>query len=195
MDKKFEGNAVGYWASIEDITGTGVLSGRVLGTFDPSTYMAVGIGSWVETNKFLELAATEAGRNKLTQMHIPCVEVGSVNLTGAGNGFSGLAMNNVKFFALTAGGPATAWATGSVTGTYTGPPTLNTNIGLTGSVPGISADFAFKNWNPGGNGKWLGSVSGTGGFNGSTTFKGAAAGTGATSGTGTISGTAAGVAK
>ena len=194
-DKKFEGNAVGYWASIEDITGTGVLSGRVLGTFDPSTYMAVGIGSWLETNKFLELAATEAGRNKLTQMHIPCVEVGNVNLTGAGNGFSGLAMNNVKFFALTAGGPATAWATGSVTGTYTGPPTLNTNIGLTGSVPGISADFAFKNWNPGGNGKWLGSVTGTGGFNGSTTFKGAAAGTGATAGAGTISGTAAGVAK
>jgi len=194
-DKKFEGNAVGYWASIEDITGTGVLSGRVLGTFDPSTYMAVGIGSWVETKKFLELAATEAGRNKLAQMHIPCVEVGNVTLIGSGNNFSNLSMNNVKFFAPTAGGKATVWATGSVAGTYTAPPALNTNIGLS-SGAGITADFAFKNWNPGGNGKWIGAVTnGVGGFNGSTSFQGAAAGTGATSGAGTISGTAAGVAK
>ncbi|MDD5009064.1 MAG: hypothetical protein PHC68_11790 [Syntrophorhabdaceae bacterium] len=102
-------------------------------------------------------------------------------------------MNNVKFFATAAGGKPTVWATGSVTGNYSAPPALATNIGLSGSV--LSADFAFKNWNPGSNGKWLGSVNGTGGFNGSTTFSGAAAGTGATSGAGSITGTAAGVAK
>jgi len=193
QNKKFEGNAVGYWASIEDITGTGVLSGRVLGTFDPSTYMAVGIGSWVETNKFLELASTEAGRNKLAQMHIPCVEVGNVTLTGSGNSFTNLTMSNVKFYAPTAGGKPTVWATGSVTGTYTAPPVIGTPIGISGGP--LSGSFNFKAWNPDSSGKWLSTVSGTGGFNGSTSFKGAGAGTGATSGAGTISGTAAGVAK
>jgi hypothetical protein len=114
-------------------------------------------------------------------------------LTGSGNNFSALSMTGVKFFATSAGGKPTIWATNSVTGSYSAPPSTSTAISLAGST--LSASFTFQQWNTG-NGKWLGSVSGTGGFNGSTSFKGAAAGLGAAAGSGSITtGTAAGTAK
>jgi hypothetical protein len=205
QNKKFEGNAVGYWASIEDITGTGVLAGRVLGTFDASTYMAVAMGSWVETSKFLTLAATDPGKAKLQQLGIPAVQVGMDTLTGSGNGFDTLSMTNVRFFATSTTGKPTIWATGStvanptdgVTGTYTSQPNTSNLIHLMGST--LSADFQFKNWNTS-NGRWLATVNGTGGYNTSTIFKGAAAGTGASATASpanpkSITGTAAGHAR
>lgn len=193
---KIEGTTIGYGADIEpEQTYTWVSVGEVKGTFNPTLYtFQLGVmGVSVETNTYLTLARTSAGRTQLQALGIPAVQVGVDTLTGSGNGFSAIAMNDVKFFATTAGGKPSVWATDSVTGTYTAPPSTSTPISMTGST--LSASFNFTNWNPGNNGKWLGSVSGTGGFNGSTTFSGAAAGTGATSVSGSITGTAAGVAK
>jgi len=195
---KIEGTTIGYGADIQpEQTYTWVSVGEVKGTFNPTLYtMQAGImGVSVETNTYLTLASTSAGRTKLQALGIPAVQVGVDTLTGSGNGFSALAMNDVKFFATSAGGKPSVWATNSVTGTYASAPGTSTPITLTGST--LSASFNFTQWNTSGAnaGKWLGSVSGTGGFNGSTTFKGAAAGLGATSGSGSITGTAAGVAK
>ena len=191
---KLIGETTGYFADISSIPITGISVGETLGTFDPNVYtwQAIQMGEWLETNKFLEMAANEAGRGKLQQLNIPCVEVGRATLTGSGNNFSNLNMTDTIFFAPNSGAPPTIWATGNVNGIYSSAPTINTPIGLSGG--GLNADFTFKQWNAD-TGKWLSSINGTGGFNGSTSFQGAGAGTGATSGSGTISGSAAGIAR
>ncbi|MDD5009066.1 MAG: FecR family protein [Syntrophorhabdaceae bacterium] len=193
---KVEGTIVGYGADIQPAqTYTWISVGELKGTFNPTllTFQAGVMGVSVETNTYLTLAATDPGKAKLQALGIPAVQVGMATLTGSGNGFSTLSMNDVKFFATSAGGKPSIWATNSVTGNYTAPPSTSTPISLSGGT--LNASFNFTQWNPSSNGKWLGSVNGTGGFNGSTTFSGAAAGTGATSGAGSITGTAAGVAK
>jgi hypothetical protein len=194
IGNKLVGSTTGYFADISSIPITGVSVGETLGTFDPNVYtwQAIQMGEWLETNKFLEMAANEAGRGKLQQLNIPCVEVGRATLTGSGNNFSNLNMTDTIFFAPNSGAPPTIWATGNVNGIYSSAPTINTPIGLSGG--GLNADFTFKQWNAD-TGKWLSSINGTGGFNGSTSFQGAGAGTGATSGSGTISGSAAGIAR
>jgi hypothetical protein len=195
---KIEGTTVGYGADIvPEQTYTWISVGEVKGTFNTTLYtLQAGImGVSIETNTYLTLASTSAGRTKLQQLGIPAVQVGMDTLTGSGNNFTTLSMNDVKFFATSAGGKPSIWATNSVTGNYTAPPSTSTAISLSGST--LNASFNFKQWNTTGDnaGKWLGSVSGTGGFNGSTTFKGAAAGLGATAVSGSIAGTAAGIAK
>jgi hypothetical protein len=196
-DNKLVGTSIGYFADISATPPiTGISVGETLGTFDPNVYtwQAIQMGAWLETNKFLEMAATTEGQAKLQQMNIPCVEVGRATLTGSGNNFTNLNMTDTIFFAPNSGAKPTIWATGNVGGTYTAPPTLDSPIGLS-SGSGLNAAFTFKTWDSG-SGKWLSTVNGTGGFNGSTSFQGAGAGTGATSGSGTIKeGTAAGVAK
>jgi hypothetical protein len=204
VDKKFEGGAVGYWASIEDVTGpsTGVLAGRVLGTFDVNTYMAIGIGSWVETTKFLDMAATEEGRNKLAQMNIPAVQVGMADLKGAASGIDmssgSYGMTGVKFFSATNGGAPQVWATNSVSGAYTSNP-VDVAVPLSGG--GLNASFTMQQMNTN---KWLAGVNGSGSltsggnptYTGPIQFKGAGAGTyTGTTASGTFTGTAAGVAK
>jgi hypothetical protein len=191
---KLIGETTGYFADISSNPVTGISVGETVGTFDPNVYtwQAIQMGQWIETNKFLEMAANESGRGKLQQLNIPCVEVGRATLTGSGNNFSNLNMTDTIFFAPNSGAKPTIWATGNVNGSYSSAPTINTPIGLSGG--GLNADFTFKQWNAG-TGKWLSSINGTGGFNGSTSFQGAGAGTGATSGSGTISGTAAGIAR
>ncbi|HQK46097.1 MAG TPA: hypothetical protein PLP52_04015, partial [Syntrophorhabdaceae bacterium] len=128
--------------------------------------------------------------------NIPCVEVGSATLTGSGNNFDSLAMNNVKFFATSQTQAPVLWATNSVTGSYSAPPALNQAIGLGGN--GLYANFTFRQWNTAGDnaGKWLATVNGSGTLSSnSIQFYGASAGTGATASSGTIIGTAAGVAR
>jgi len=188
-----KGLNLGYWANT--LPATGISVGEILGTFDPNAYtwQAVSMGAWIETNKFLQMAATTEGQAKLQQMNIPCVEVGRATLTGSGNNFSSLNMTDTIFFAPNSGAKPTIWATGNVNGSYSSAPTINTPVGLSGG--GLNADFTFKQWDAG-NGKWLSSINGTGGFNGSASFQGAGAGTLTNpSGAGTISGTAAGVAR
>ncbi|MCX7964992.1 MAG: hypothetical protein N2596_00005, partial [Syntrophorhabdaceae bacterium] len=124
------------------------------------------------------------------------VEVGSATLTGSGNNFSTLAMNNVKFFSTAQGQAPVVWATNDVTGQYSAPPALGQAINLTGG--GLNAGFTFKQWHTTGDnaGKWLATVSGSGNLsNMNIQFFGASAGKGATSTSGTINGTAAGLAR
>lgn len=205
QNKKFEGSAVGYWASIGDITGTGVLAGRVIGTFDAtaSRYMAVAMGSWLETNTFLAMAGTDAGKAKLQQLGIPAVQVGSADLKGTASGIDmsgSYGMNEVKFFAATNGGKPQIWATNSVSGSYLSSP-VGVSVPLSGG--GLTANFAMQQLNTN---KWLATVNGSGTLTGggipttytssSIQFKGAGAGTyTGTTTNGTFTGTAAGHAK
>ena len=77
----------------------------------------------IETNKLIELAATDAGREQLKQLDIPCIQVGMVDLKGSwGSGTNSIdmtgvnGMNNVKFFSTSVGGKPQIWATGNVLG-------------------------------------------------------------------------------
>lgn len=190
------GTTYGYGADISTAK-TWISVGETLGTYENSQYwQAVQIGLNLETRKFLEMAGKIPGTPNLAAlqaMNIPCVEVGRTTLSGSGNNFTTLSMNDVIFFASSALAKPTIWATGSVTGDYTAPPSIGTAIDLTSA--GFSANFTFQGWNTS-NGKWIATVDGgSGGFNGSTSFWGASAGTGASSGSGSITGTASGVAE
>jgi hypothetical protein len=203
---KIEGTTRGYGADISPTTPvTWVSVGEVMGTFNPSlkTFQVGSMGVSIETTTFLALAADTAGQAKLTQLGIPCVEVGMTNLTGSGTyntmGYDGtmsVTMNNTKFFAATSGGPAKIWATGqsqmgSWSHTSDAVPTTGTTASLSGGP--LSATFTVKQFD---SSKWLATINGTGGYGtpASTTFKGAAAGT-VNTGAKTFSGTAAGHAK
>jgi len=195
------GTTLGYGADIAASTPiTWISVGDTIGTFDPiySPWQLIQTGAWIETNKFLQMAAdasTGGGQAKLAALNIPAIEVGKVTLTGSGNNFTSLSMTDVTFFAPSTGAPAQLWATGNVSGNYSMLPiNLDTPISLSGG--GLSADFTFRKWDTF-TGKWISTIdNGVGGFNGSTSFKGAGAGTGASSiYPGSISGTAAGIAK
>ncbi len=194
---KLEGTLRGY---VADWSGTGtawVNIGDVIGTYDPNTltFQVTAAGTTFHVDKFLAMTVTEA--TKLQALNIPCVQVGNVNLTGSTNygaGTVNVAMNNTRFFATNAGGPAQLWATGtSQMGNWTGTaPASNTTVAISGG--GLNANFNFKAFDAVAN-KWGATITnGAGGFNGSTTFRGAAAGT-VNVGAGTFSGAAAGVAK
>jgi len=198
-DNKIEAFALGYGADIlPPVPATWISVGEAIGSFNPNfTTFTMGlIGASIETNTYLELAKTDDGRAQLQKLNIPCVEVGSATLTGSGNNFDSLAMNNVKFFATSQTQAPVLWATNSVTGSYSAPPALNQAIGLGGN--GLYANFTFRQWNTAGDnaGKWLATVNGSGTLSSnSIQFYGASAGTGATAYSGNINGTAAGVAR
>ena len=196
---KLKGTTVGYGADISNTPTTWISVGETLGTYnDGGTWQAVQMGVYLETTKFLELAATAAGQTKLRQLqpNIPCVEVGRANLTGNWtSGLNSISVNmpNTIFFAPNNGDKPQIWATGNVNGAYGGTPSSAT-VPLSGN--GISANFNVQQWN---SNKWLSTVNGSGVYNGTGTmngssvqFKGAAAGP---YGSGAFSGTAAGVAK
>lgn len=198
-DNIINGVAVGYGADINAPTpATWISVGDVAGTFNPSisTFTLGAIGSSIETNTFLILVQTNEGKAQLAKLNYPCVEVGSATLTGQGNNFTSLAMNNVKFFSTAQNNAPVVWATNDVQGTYSAPPAIGTPIGLSGG--GLNANFTFKQWNTQGDnaGKWLATVNGGGNLNNmQIQFFGASAGTGATNSSGSIQGTAAGIAR
>ena len=153
---------------------TGIYIGETAGTFNPAdhTWQAVSTGIFMETNRFLQTASTEAGRNKLTQLNIPAFEVGRTNLSGSlidgdpgSFDFMSVSMNNVAFFAPSTGQKPGIWATNSVTGQYdfshgfinSGNITNAENVIALSNGSGISADFQFKNWNSSNN-TWSASV-------------------------------------
>jgi hypothetical protein len=194
---RLSGTTVGYGVDLSGIEPmTWVSAGEIKGAFDPnlSTWQAVQTAAWMETNQFLTLTGTDEGRAKLAQLNIPAIEVGKVTLTGSGNNFDALSMNDVTFFAPSTGAPPQLWATGNVSGSYTSPPVVITPTPISLSGSGLIADFTFKTWDTE-TGRWLSTINGTGGFNGSTAFQGAGAGIGAAAGSGDISGTAAGIVK
>lgn len=209
-NKRIDGNITGYWADIATTTrqaATGVMAGQVLGTFDPSnyTYQTVATGAWIETNKFLDMAATPEGRVKLQNLNIPTVEVGSATLIQSGGSATdplyNVRIDNMKFFSSGSGGTPVIWAAGgtgqtAVSGNYNGNP-LNQSVTLSGS--GLSANFNMKAWDTV-NSKWMSTIQGSGTLTGNTatynnlTIKGAGAGT-INQPVKSFTGTAAGIVK
>jgi hypothetical protein len=194
----FRGNIVGASADWMSAT-TSVIGGTIKGTFDPvNSWNATALGTRIETSTFVDMASTETGRAKLAALNIPSVIVGSVNLSGSGNGWTSLNVSNLGFYASTGGGKPQIWASNNVSGNYSSPPPAGTPTALTGSAAGhlFQANFTIQNWNTG-SGHWGAAVtSGTisPGLNGATQFQGVAAGTGATAVSGSVSGTASGAA-
>lgn len=183
------GTAPGAWVNWDTAT-TGVCGGELNGTFDPTTWQAEVMGGWVETEKFVELAATEAGRVTLAELNIPCIEIGKVKLDG-GNNILNVHMEDVTFFAYSTGADPRIWATDGVSGGYSSMPTNGDSVPLSGS--GIKVDFTVNAW---GSGVWGANVNGGGNFNGSTIqMNGAAAGTYTGASSGEFTGTGAGVVQ
>jgi len=225
-DSKITGTTVGYGASVQAAPMTWVSVGEVIGTYNPgnpnSSFQMVAMGPWIETGKFLDMVNTNP--TALTNLNIPCVNVGTANITGsAGDTGSwtsnalAISMDDVKFFSYSSGNAPKIWATGSVGGQFGGNP-----VDLVGGVAlkigtETVATFTAKQWTNADNGKWLGQINGNGAnsfnltapvapanpldrFAGNVKIdRGAAAGSVNTtwvSGTaGAFSGTAAGVAK
>ncbi|MBA4396318.1 MAG: hypothetical protein C0394_02855 [Syntrophus sp. (in: bacteria)] len=205
------GQGLGYSASIWAPTGiemppsTWISVGDVMGTYNPNTFQntfqAITTGMLIETGKFLTMqggATNYADANAaLKALNIPAVQVGAATLSGSGNNFTSLSMNDVRFFAFASGGAPKIWATGSVTGAYaSGAPVIGNAVALSGD--GLSANFTIQQWN---SGKWLSTVTNGvgelrgGSYTGGVNFRGAGAGTFTGTTAGAITGTAAGVAK
>jgi len=189
---------VGYGGDYSAPQSTWITVGEVVGSFNPATqkFQYVATGPMIETNKFIDMAATQSGQATLQKLNIPCVEVGSVNLSGSATFIQDtitVNMNNVKFFATQSGAKPALWATNGVSGSY-GPfnlPTKGQTVNLTGAG-GFSAAFKVQQFQSGG---WLATIeNGAGGFNGSTSFRGVGAGS-VNTGNQTFLGNAAGVAK
>jgi len=215
-DSKLDASASGYWADAgSDSPATGIYIGETAGTFNPAdhTWQAVVSGVMVEANRFIQMASTESGRNKLQQLNIPAVEIGRTELSGsliAGQegsfDFMSVSMNDVIFFAPSTGQKPGIWATSSVTGQYDFSHGFINAGNITGTDNMISisngkqliADFQFTDWN---NNAWKAALkNGTGNldggsYNGPVNFSGVAAGTHGGSGSGSLSGTGAGIVQ
>jgi hypothetical protein len=205
-NNKIEGSTAGFGADL--IRGqTWMTLGETVGTFNPDlqTFQTVSAGIGIGTEKFLAMIDDPTGKLTLQKLNVPCVEVGTANLTQseANANLSNVAMNNVRFFATFAQSVPQVWATNGVSGDYTGNP-LNQQVGLSGG--GLNAQFTMKGWDTANN-KWMAGIAGSGNlsgvganaYNGSVQFKGAGAGSIAPSptvpATGSFSGTATGVAR
>ena len=216
---KVNAAAAGYWADARTSAPlTGIYIGETIGTFNPAdhTWQAITTGTWLDTNRFLQMASDEGvGRSKLQQMNIPAFEVGRTNLSGsmiAGSESSidyvSVIMNNVAFFAPSTGEKPGLWATNNVTGQYdfshgylnSGNITNTDNVIAISNGDGISADFQFTQWKTSNN-TWMSKIqNGTGtltggSYNGPVNFRGAGAGTLTGTTSGSLSGTAAGIVK
>ncbi|MGQ9570809.1 MAG: FecR family protein [Thermodesulfovibrionales bacterium] len=201
-DNKLVGTSVGYLADISSNPFTAITSGEIIGIFNPNdyTWQAISAGVWIETSKFLEMATNEAGRVKLQQLNIPCVEVGRADLVGSNNFKTGninVNLNNVIFFAPNTNARPGIWATNSVSGNYSGNPS-GVSVPLSGN--GLNANFNVHQWDTT-NSKWLstvrngqGSITRGGPNVQNLRFKGVSAGT-INQEMGTFSGTGAGIAR
>ncbi len=214
-DGKGYATSLGYGATTASTPATWVSIGELVAGYDAGRasatqgWQAIHTGVWLETSRFLAMAATAAGRTELQKINVPCVEVGVVDLYGSWASGSntidmtqanGYGMKGVKFFRQTAS-PAEApsiWAASSISGGYTGNPG-GASVSLAGAG-GIAATLSMKSWNAG-SGKWLATVTNGNapanaiGSHPAFTFKGAAAGTINAPAAGKFSGTAAGTAK
>lgn len=191
-----------YW----DSAVTGVSGAELKGTFDPNarTWQAAVLWARMDTGTFMDLASTAQGREKLTALNIPCIEIGKTSLTQQGgevNNLRHVSMDDVTFFAYSTGATPRIWATKDVAGDYVGTPsTTGPAVPLSGSH-GISADFQIQKWDgPGGN--WGAKVTGGGTYRGPETMNGtsivmngAAAGKIDNSSSGKFSGTGSGLAN
>ncbi|MBW2027841.1 MAG: FecR domain-containing protein [Deltaproteobacteria bacterium] len=195
-DGLISGKGVDAWVNWNDAV-TGVSGADLKGTFDPSsnTWQASAMWAFMDTNTFLSLAGTQAGRDKLAQLNIPYIEVGRDTLTGTGgyNNDTTVNMKDTTFFAYSTGAPPRVWASGNVNGTGSdGSLEIGQGIPLQGAtIPDLQANFVMRSWDAS---KWTANIeNGTGTVGGhSITFSGAGAGT--HPGDRTFSGTASGIA-
>jgi hypothetical protein len=175
-----------------------------------STWQVASNGTIISTAAFVNLVnslSTDAEKNAfMAAMKIPCVNVGSVDLTGsrggAGNALS-VTMTGVNFYAYSTGQAPRLFATNNVTGSYdvsslSGATPVGVALTPTSMVnmSGVSAAFTpTTNFT---NGKWGAQVAGAATMTAPSTnivFKGGAAGSTSGGTAGTFSGTAAGIAK
>lgn len=147
-DNAIKGDMVGAWVDLNDVVPiAGVSSGKIAGTYDPSDsenlkWQSASAGVWVKAGEYVGMAATETGRAILSSLNIPAVEIGRTTLSGSGGSFT-VTMNDVTFFASSTGATPELWATGNITGTFTGNPIGNHAVLTNGD---LNADFNIKNW-------------------------------------------------
>jgi hypothetical protein len=193
---EISGKGAAAWISI-DTAMTGLAGAELRGTFDPANTTWQMAASWasIDTNTFLGLTATVAGREALAQLNIPCIEVGRATLSGSSAVFSDVHINDATFFAYSTGADPTIWGSGNAGGTYVSLPVPGDTVTLTGN--GLSAEFKVNNW---GTTTWNAAVMGNGTYTGTggmagkpVDLTGYAAGTQAGGTTGAFTGTAAGL--
>ncbi|CAB5083669.1 hypothetical protein D3OALGB2SA_792 [Olavius algarvensis associated proteobacterium Delta 3] len=196
---ELSGNAPGAWVDLQHAA-TGVTGGEVKGTFNPSDWQAVAIGSFIDTHKFMDMLATN--KAALEQLNIPTVEIGRANLemspeSSHSASLTDAYMKNVVFFdyAQSAAQPR-IFATDEVGGSYSG--CVSPGDYATVSGNGLEARITMDKFEASG-GNWGAHVQGGGPYSGTGTMdgqriwiEGGAAGTVDTATR--FSGTAAGVA-
>ncbi|MBI9082536.1 MAG: FecR domain-containing protein [Desulfobacterales bacterium] len=198
---KMAADGAGAWVDLTHAV-TGVMGGTLKGTFDPgsaATWEAIAAGAYLDTETFLAMVDSEAGKSALHSLNIPSFEVGQVDMSYTGgatvsNEITSLSLDNVTFLSHTSGGAAAIWATNGVSGSYDGDPSGDSKLVSGG---GLDATFTINNW-AGSN--WDASISGGGTPSGVGAMDGTAISmTGAAAGaidSGTaFSGTASGVVR
>jgi len=195
---KISGKFAGAWINFTSAV-SGVMGGKLYGEYDPLDYsniwdLVIG-GTMIDTNKFLEMVGEIGGTPNvaaLDKLKIPRFEIGRTNLAG-NNGNLNVAMNNVIFFAYTAGQSPSIWAAKSVSGTYSDNPATGDQVLLNGA--GFSSvAFNVERWAGSAGDKWAAKVNGSGTVGGySVNMKGGAAGS--IDSSTNFSGTGAGVAR
>ena len=178
-NNRLSATAVGYFADMTPSQPiTGVMGGNLRGVYDPatSTLNSVMTGAWLETSKFLNMAASPSGRAALQSLNIPSIQVGQADMTGS-NGNTNVAMSGVTFFAYTGGQAPKVWATNSVAGNYDG---THGSVAMTSTNPAAANLYAVFQMSSPANSKWQATVTGSGTLNasyvGPVNFKGTAAG-------------------
>jgi hypothetical protein len=174
------------------------MGGKLYGEYNPLNYnnmwdLVIG-ATLIDTNKFLAMVGGSASDlAALDKLKIPRFEIGRTNLSGT-NGNLNVAMNDVIFFAYTAGQAPSIWATGNVSGSYSTNPVPGAQVVLDGAGFGNSVVFDVERWAGVPGGKWAAKVNGNGTVGGfPVNMKGGAAGN--INAGATFSGTAAGVAR
>jgi len=186
---------------------TYVAGGEIKGLYDPaaSTWKAVVNRFEMETgaliSKLNSFSSDEERAAFQKATRIPAFEVGRTNLTGSWSESSwsinmtgSYGMKDVVFLAPSTGARPQIWATGNVSGAFTGTPPSGATVPLKGSND-ISANFVVKNWT---GSQWGALVvngiapNGIGSYNSSFNFKGVAAGN-ILPASGQFNGTAAGI--
>ena len=163
---KMDADVAGAWVDLDNAS-TGVMGGKLKGVFNPahSTWLAAAMGSFIETNKFLDMIRDNK-LEALQALNIPCIEVGRAHLTGTGGYYGGglnVNMWDTTFFRYSTGVAPRIWASGNVTGQDTsGAGSLHENwaVPLTGSSSNanLEANFTMKNFSGNTGDKWNASV-------------------------------------
>jgi hypothetical protein len=161
-NNEISGDVAGAWVSVSDAT-TGVMGGDLAGTFDPLTWQAVAVGTYIDTPTYLNMVVTDQAA--LEALNIPYIEIGTTDLSysSGGTNLTDLEMNDVKFFAYSDGARPLIWATGDVRGVTTdgASPALE-SVTLTGAGFDNSVTFTVNNYDNVTDFKWDASVDGSG---------------------------------